>query len=99
MILYKAKIGGGEIKFHEIEVLDETDHFFITNLLIRCKKFKKVSKTAKRPFASTTKKQAVEVLLHELKAIQEKVKFKPGFTFRPQKFILEAEKLLLTLSE
>ena len=72
MILYKAtsskdKFGNIFIKFREFEVESETKYYY------KIKKagiFKLTQKIAKHPFASQTKTQALETLIHRLEGFK-----------------------------
>ena len=68
--LYKAKMvtmtDRRVVHFLELQILDKTDKYYILNLLKPNEKFKKVAIDAKCPFASDTKKKALEALINEL---------------------------------
>jgi len=65
MELYVAKysMGKNDVIIRSFTVIDETKFYYTINLLNINDKFKRVSKTALRPFANKSKKGALETLI------------------------------------
>jgi hypothetical protein len=98
MVLYKAKIVKSEIKLIEFNVLYESDNYYSINLLTVSGKYKKVSKKAKKPFASASKKQAVKVLCEKLEYLKTQARFHPQwYRYDNNKHIQACKTLIQTL--